>query len=182
MSKKILVLCGSPRKHGNTDLLCNEFIRGVIEVGHKPEKIIIKDLDIKGCIGCGSCRVNGGNCVQKDDMEDIYEKIYVSDVIVIASPIYFYTWTSQIKAVIDRTFAIEQNIINKIFYLISTGAAPSEDYMITMKNSFEQYVSCFRAGGNTIGGSVFAVSTNKPGDVIGTDAIIQAYEMGKNIK
>lgn len=85
MSKKILILEGSPRKNGNTDLMAQEFAVGATEAGHKVEKIYIKDKTIKGCLGCGACQRNGGSCVQKDDMTEIYEKIAAADAVVFAS-------------------------------------------------------------------------------------------------
>lgn len=179
MSKQVLVLVGSPRKKGNTDRLADEFIRGAREAGHGVEKIYLKDRKINGCLGCGACQRNGGSCVQKDDMGDIYEKWLAADVVVLASPVYFYTWSAQMKTVLDRTFAIEQQVKGTDFYLISAGAAPTEDYMSLMLESFRKYVGCFRAGGNKEGGSVFGLSTNAPGDVAGTEAMTKAYEMGK---
>ena len=110
MGKRILVLAGSPRRHGNTDCLADEFIRGAQEAGHETEKIYLKDRKINGCLGCGACQRNGGSCVQKDDMQEIYEKWLASDVVVLASPVYFYTWSAQMKAVLDRTFAIEKDV------------------------------------------------------------------------
>lgn len=181
MNKKILILVGSPRKGGNTDLLSNELIRGAEENGCETEKIYIKDKKIMGCLGCGACQKNGAICVQKDNMTEIYEKMIESNVIVFASPVYFYSWTSQMKAVVDRTFAIESKLMNKTFYLISSGAAPKESYMKIMIESFEKYVSCFRAGGNEFGGYVFGLSANEPGDVKNTEAMIKAYEIGKEI-
>lgn len=124
MSKQVLVLVGSPRKKGNTDWLADEFIRGAQEAGHGVEKIYLKDQKINGCLGCGACQRNGGSCVQKDDMGDIYEKWLAADVVVLASPVYFYTWSAQMKTVLDRTFAMEQNVKGTDFYLISAGAAP----------------------------------------------------------
>lgn len=181
MSKKVLVLCGSPRKKGNTDNLAEAFIRGAKEAGNEARKLYIRDMDIKGCLGCSACQKNGGVCIQKDDMGEIYTLMLDSDVIVLASPVYFYTWTSQMKAVVDRTFAIEGRLENRSFYLISAGAAPSEDYFETMKKSFEQYISCFRKGGNAIGGYVFGISANGPKDVIGTEAEEKAYQLGRSI-
>lgn len=178
MSKRVLVLVGSPRKHGNTDRLADEFIRGAQESGYQVEKIYLKDRKINGCLGCGACQKNGGSCVQKDDMGDIYEKWLVADAVVLASPVYFYTWTSQMKAVLDRTFAIEQKVKDTDFYLISAAAAPTEDYMSLMLESFRKYVGCFRSGGNKEGGYVFGLGTNAPGDVAETDAMTKAYEMG----
>ena len=181
MSKNILVLAGSPRKHGNTDRLADEFIRGAQEAGHHVEKIYLKDQKINGCLGCGACQRNGGTCVQKDDMENICEKWLAADAVVLASPVYFYTWSAQIKAVLDRTFAIEQKVKDTNFYLISAGAAPTEDYMKLMLESFRSYIGCFRAGGNKEGGYVFGLGTNAPGDVTETDAMAKAYELGRTL-
>ena len=181
MSKNILVLMGSPRKHGNTDQMTDEFIRGAQEAGHQVEKICLKDWKINGCLGCGACQRNGGACVQKDDMSDIYKKWLAADVVVLASPVYFYTWSAQIKAVLDRTFAIEQKVKDTTFYLISAGAAPTEDYMRLMLESFRKYIGCFRSGGNQEGGYVFGLGTNAPGDVAGSDAVMKSYEMGRAV-
>lgn len=181
MSKKVLVLSGSPRKGGNSDILADEFIRGAKVAGNQTEKIIIRDKDVNGCLGCGACQQNGGNCIQKDDMIDIYDKLKVADVIVLASPVYFYTWNSQMKAVLDRSFAVERLLTGKTFYLLCTGQAPSEEYMGTMIDSFRKYIGCFRGEGNKEGGYIFGYSTDKPGDVRNTSAIREAYEMGKSI-
>lgn len=178
MSKKVLVLVGSPRKHGNTDRLADEFIRGAQESGHETEKVLLRDRKINGCLGCGACQRNGGQCVQKDDMQELYDKWLDADVVVLASPVYFYTWSSQMKAVLDRTFSIEQKVQNTKFYLLSAAAAPSEDYMNVMLESFRRYVGCFRAGGNEEGGYVFGLGTNAPGDVAGSEAMKKAYRMG----
>lgn len=181
MSKKVLVLVGSPRKHGNTDRLADEFVRGAHDAGHETEKVFLGGRKINGCLGCGACQRNGGQCVQKDDMREIYDKWLDADVVVLASPVYFYTWSSQMKAVLDRTFAIEQKVKNTKFYLLSAAAAPTEDYMNVMLESFRCYVGCFRAGGNAEGGYVFGLGTNTPGDIDQTEAIKQAYEMGRGL-
>ena len=178
MGKTILVLGGSPRRRGNTDRLADEFIRGAQKAGHRVEKIALRDCEVHGCLGCGACRRNGGTCVQKDDMQGIYEKWLAADAVVLASPVYFYTWTSQMKAALDRTFAIEQKVKDTAFYLISAGAAPSEDYMKPMLDDFRSYIGCFRAGGNGEGGYVFGLGAGAPGDVDGSDAAQRAYRMG----
>lgn len=178
MGKRVLVLSGSPRKHGNSDRLADQFIRGALAAGNEVEKIYISDKRINGCLGCGACQKNGGKCIQRDDMQELYQKILAADVVVLASPVYFYSWTSQIKAVIDRTFAIERQVENKKFYLICSAAAPSEEYMQVILESFCKYIGCFRAGGNSEGGYVFGLNTNAPADVERTHAMQQAYEMG----
>lgn len=181
MSKKAAVFMGSPRKAGNTNLLVDAFVKGAEESGHQVEKVFLKDKDIHDCIDCGACQGNGGLCVQKDDMQEIYGQMKTADVIVLASPVYFYTWTSLMKRMIDRSFAVEAELKNKTWYLLSAGAAPDESFMSVMIDSFEKYVECFRTGENRIGGYVFACGTNGPKDAAGSEAEKRAFEMGKNI-
>lgn len=181
MSKKVLILEGSPRKNGNTDLLADEFAKGAAGAGCEVEKIYIQSKTIKGCLGCGVCQGNGGVCVQKDDMTEIYEKMVAADAVVFASPVYFYSWTSQMKAVIDRTFAIEPTLTNTKFYMLSAGAAPELKYMENMTNSFELYISCFRAGGVVNGGVIYGLGTNAPGDVKHTEPMEAAYKLGQEV-
>ncbi|WP_422389181.1 flavodoxin family protein [Clostridium baratii] len=87
MSKKILVLSASPRKGGNSDLLCDQFVIGAKESGNKVEKIFINDKNINYCTACESCRINNGKCIWKDDMAEILEKMIEADVIVMATPV-----------------------------------------------------------------------------------------------
>lgn len=103
MSKKILVISGSPRKGGNSDLLADEFIRGAKEAGNQAEKILVRE--------------------------------------------------KKIKAVLDRTFALERLLTGKTFYLLSAGQAPSEEYMGTMIDSFRKYISCIFCGNSSNGKS-----------------------------
>jgi multimeric flavodoxin WrbA len=179
MGKTVLILMASPRKGGNTDLLCDEFIRGAQDAGHDTEKICLKDKRIGDCLGCFACQRNKGQCMQKDEMGELYEKINAADVIALASPVYFYTWNARIKTVIDRTVAVETKLTGKTFYLISVGQAPEEQYMTTMIDCFRKYIGCFRAGGNREGGYVFGYGVDKPGDVIGNPAMEQAYLLGQ---
>ena len=86
MSKKVLILSGSFRKHGNSDLLCDEFKRGAEEAGHSVEKIFINEKQIHYCRGCGVCN-STHKCVIKDDMAEILDKMVKADVIVMATPV-----------------------------------------------------------------------------------------------
>lgn len=177
----VLIIKGSPRKQGNTSLLAEEFSCGAKDAGHEVKEVLLKEKKIGDCLGCGACQKNGGHCVQKDDMTEIYEALMYADVIVFASPVYFYTWTSLTKRMIDRTYAVEPLLKNKTFYLLSAGAAPEESYMQTMIDSFRQYVSCFRAGGNKEGGYLFACGTGAPGDVKEMPVLEKAYRMGNEL-
>ena len=111
--KKVVLLSGSPRPNGNSSMLCDEFIRGAAEAGNKAEKILLSRKKVAGCMGCNACYRNGGICVQKDDMEEIKNKLLEADVIVLASPVYFYSMTAQLKAVIDRTYSFYQELAGK---------------------------------------------------------------------
>lgn len=96
MSKKVLILSSSPRRGGNSDTLCDEFLRGAQEAGHEVEKIFLKDKTIHYCTGCGVCN-EGKPCPQKDDAPEIVRKMVAADVIVLATPVYFYTMSAQMK-------------------------------------------------------------------------------------
>ena len=102
MSKKVLILSASPRKGGNSDVLCDTFLRGATAAGHSVEKISLRDKNIHYCTGCGVCN-RTHRCVQKDDMAEILDKMVAADVIVLATPVYFYTMDGQMKTLIDRT-------------------------------------------------------------------------------
>lgn len=177
MSKNIVILLGSTRKNGNTELLTNEFMRGAAESGNHVDKILLRELNINHCIGCGACQKNDGHCFRKDDMQQIYDAMLQADVIVFASPVYFYSWTTLIKSVIDRTFAIEKSLTHKKFYLISVGAALEEKYMQTMLDFYHQYIGCFRCDGNEDGDYIIGYETNMPGDIKDSPAMAQAYKI-----
>jgi len=96
--KKILILSGSPRKNGNSDILCNEFAKGAMEAGHEVEKIRVAEKNIGYCRACYACRETG-ICAIKDDMAELMQKMIDCDVMVLASPVYFYSIDAQLKAV-----------------------------------------------------------------------------------
>ena len=177
----VLILMGSARQNGNTNALCEAFAKGAEASGHKTQTMILKHLDINHCMGCGACQKNGGQCVQKDDMETIYEKVLEADVIVFGSPIYYYTWTSLIKAPLDRLYAKISQITDTKFYLLSACAAGSEEFTDTMVDCFHKYIGCYRAGGNSEGGYLFGLGAVASGDVRQTDYLDKAFEMGKSI-
>lgn len=109
-----MVLSGSPRKGGNSDLLCDEFMRGSQKSDNEVEKIFLRDKKIEYCTACYYCRDTGKGCAIKDDMTEILDKMLEADVIVMASPVYFYSIDAQMKTVIDRTVAKWRAIKNSI--------------------------------------------------------------------
>ena len=101
--KHIVVIIGSPRKNGNTELLANAFIEGAQSAGHTVDVISVAGKHINGCIGCNACyRDAAHKCVYQDDMTECYKQLADADVIVAATPIYFYGVSSQLKCLIDR--------------------------------------------------------------------------------
>ena len=180
---KILVLMASPRCGGNTDLLCDSFIDGAKESGNVVEKINLGTLNIRGCKNCLQCFQNGVPCVQQDDMNSVYPSFMEADMVVFASPIYFWGINGQLKSALDRTFALDyppgMKYPVKEFSLLLT--AGSNDPAVT------QYAAPYfdYAMGEKLGwknrGTIFAGGMEKIGDVLVNGAYTQAYEMGKSI-
>ena len=177
--KKVLILEGSPRKNGNSAILSDEFTRGAEEAGCSVEKIRVCGKKIGGCLGCNACYRNGGSCVQKDDMTEIREKMIAADIIVLASPIYFYSMTAQMKTAIDRTYAFYQQLEGKTFYFIITCAANDAAFTETMLASLRGFTCC--VPDSKEGGYVLGISAMNAGDVRNSDAMTKAYKLGRDI-
>lgn len=179
MSKKVIVLSGSPRKGGNSDLLCDQFIAGAQKAGHETEKIFICDKKINYCTGCGAC-LNGKNkCPQKDDMAGILEKLVSADVIVMATPVYFYTMDAQMKTLIDRVAPRYTEIRDKEFYFIVAAADTSTPAMERTIEGFRGFTSCL--DGAKEKGIVYGTGAWNIGDIKGTPAMKEAFELGKAV-
>ena len=177
--KKVLILEGSARPNGNSCILSNEFARGAEEVGHSVEKVQISRKKLSGCLGCNACYRNGGTCVQKDDMEEIRAKMLDADIIVLASPIYFYSMTAQMKTVIDRTYAFFNQLAGKTFYFIVTCAATDASFTETMLASLRGFTCCVPEAKE--GGVVLGIGAMEAGEIRKSDAMQQAYQMGQNV-
>ena len=121
---KIIVLAGSPRLGGNTDLLVDMFVKGATKQ-NEVEVISVHDYQVNPCTGCNFCFTREGNlCYQGDDMTKIYAKLAQADILIIASPVYFYGISAQLKAVIDRLHAPARNMFKmKKLGMILVGAA-----------------------------------------------------------
>ena len=176
--KKVLILSGSPRKNGNSDILCDEFARGAAEAGNHVEKIRVSEKNIGFCRACYACR-GTGVCAIKDDMAEVLRKMIDADVLVLASPVYFYSIDAQLKALIDRTVARWLEVKNKEFYYIVT-AADSE------KEAAETTLACFRGYADCVGGAIeksviYGMGVYEKGKVKDTAAMKEAYEMGRNV-
>ncbi len=174
-----MVLSGSPRNKGNSDILCDEFIKGAIDGGNEVEKIRVSTKTVAPCLACYHCRDNGGKCVHKDDMAQILQKMIDADVLVLASPVYFYSIDAQLKAVIDRTVARWLEVKNKDFYYIVTMADEELTSADTTLACFRGYADCVEGAvekGIIIGNGVY-----NSGEIEkNTELLNKAYFMGKN--
>mgnify|MGYP004485566275 FL=1 len=177
--KKVLILEGSPRRSGNSTILSDEFARGAEEAGCSVEKLRVAGKKISGCLGCNACYRNGGVCIQRDDMEEVRNKMLAADVIVLASPIYFYSMTSQMKAVIDRTYAFYQQLEGKTFYFIISCGATEASYTETMLAALRGFTCCVPNAKE--GGAVLGISAMEAGEIRGSKAMTEAYELGRGI-
>lgn len=178
MVKKVLILSASPRKGGNSDLLCDEFLKGALEAGHKAEKIFLKNKTIGYCTGCGVC-FGGKPCSQKDDMTEILQKMVDADVIAMATPIYFYTMNGQLKTLIDRTCARYREISNKEFYFIVAAADNDQTLMKRTIEEFRGFTYCLTNPEEK--GIIYGTGAWKMGEIKGSLAMREAYTFGKNI-
>ena len=178
MSKNILILSGSPRKGGNSDILCDRFMEGARESGHRAEKIFLRDRNIGYCIGCEACHQNNGVCVQKDDMAEILGKMIAADVIVMATPVYFYTMDAQMKTLIDRCVARYTEISNPAFYFIATAADGEKRSLERTIEGFRGFLYCLEGAQEK--GIVYGSGAWKKGDIKASPALNEAYEMGRH--
>lgn len=179
MSKKVLILSGSPRKDGNSDLLCREFARSAQESGNETEIIRVAAKKIAPCSGCYFCRAHGGQCAHQDGMAEILQKMIDADVIVLASPVYFYSIDAQLKAVIDRTVARWLEVKNKDFYYIVTMADEDVSSAETTLACLRGYAACVNGAAEK--GVIVGSGVYEPGKVKGTPAMRQAYDFGKSV-
>ena len=176
--KKVLILSGSPRKNGNSDILCDEFAKGAIEAGHQVEKIRVAEKSIGYCRACYACR-GTGVCTIKDDMAEVLQKMIDADVLVLASPVYFYSIDAQLKALIDRTVARWTEVKNKEFYYIVTAADGEEEAAETTVACFRGYADC--VNGAKEKGVIYGMGVYEKGEIENTAAVHEAYEMEKNV-
>ena len=179
--KKVLIVSGSPRKEGNSDILCNQFMKGALDAGNEVEKIRVAEKKIAPCTGCYFCKNNGGRCAFNDDMGDILQKIIDCNVLVLATPVYFYSVCAQLKAVIDRTVARWTELANKELFYIMTAADNDEDTMDSALASLHGFARCI--DGYEEKGVLYGKGVYEKGDVLKREELMQiAYEMGNSIR
>ena len=181
MGKKIVVLNGSPRMKGNTAALIREFTRGAEEAGHQVVRFDLQKMDIHPCLGC----YQGGKdpespCVQKDGMLDIYPHYKQADVVVLASPLYYWTVSGQLKCAFDRLFAVAECNPNY--------ANPQKECVLLMAaegNGFEETVYWYERLMGHLGwtdvGRVLCGGVTAVGDIEGNPKLEEARQLGRSL-
>lgn len=175
---KILVLTGSPRKNGNSATLAEHFIKGAKEAGHTVERFDAAFKKVHPCIACNSCGMDG-TCVFKDDFEFVRKHIIDADCVVFATPMYYFGISSQLKAVIDRFYAINGQIhVPKKAVLLMTYANTAASEAVPIKSHYEVLLKYL---GWTDAGQVIASGVWPVGAVNRTEYCERAYQLGKRI-
>lgn len=179
MAKKILVISTSLRSKSNSETLADAFINGARESGNSVEKITLKDKKIGFCKGCLSCQ-KLQKCVIDDDAVEIVRKMHDSEIIVFATPIYYYEMSGQMKTLLDRANPLyPSDYAFRAIYLLATAAEEGSFVPEKAISSLNGWIDCFENA--FFAGSVFAGGVNEMGEIEGHKALVEAYKLGKSI-
>lgn len=178
-SKKVLVIGASPRKNGNSNRLAQEFARGAADAGNETEILYLYDKQIGFCRGCLACQ-NMQKCVIQDDAVMITEKMKEAEIIVFATPIYFYEMNGQLKTLLDRSNPLyPSEYAFRDIYMLTSAADDEEAVPKKAESGLEGWIDCFERA--SLAGCVFAGGVDVMGAIEGHPALQKAYEMGKNV-
>lgn len=177
--KKVLIISTSPRLNSNSHALAEQFAAGARDAGHHVDIVNLRDKEIKFCRGCLACQKTG-RCVINDDAPKITDSMFEAEVIVWATPIYYYEMSGQMKTMIDRGNPLYGSDYKFTDIYMLSSAAEDEEYVPEKAiEGLKGWIDCFERA--SLKGSVFAGGVNMPGDIAGHKALAEAYEMGKNI-
>lgn len=179
MRKKILIITSSLRAHSNSDELAQAFARGAEEAGNQVETVSLKGKHIGFCKGCMACQKTL-KCAIRDDAVAIAEQVQNADILVFATPIYYYSMSGQLKTLLDRCNPLfPSDYAFRAVYLLATAADEEMDAVAGTEKGIQGWVDCFEKA--RFAGTVFAGGVDAAGDIAGHTALHTAYEMGKSI-
>lgn len=180
MDKKVIVISTSLRKGGNSDILADEFVRGAKDNGNNVEKINLAGKTIGFCRGCLACQ-RTQECVIKDDAVNIAEKVKEADIIVFATPIYYYEMSGQMKTLLDRLNPIFPSDYSfRDVYMIATAADDNPEAMNIAVEGLQGWIACFDKV--KLSGVIRGVGVTDTGDVQYNKKLMsEAYKIGKAI-
>ena len=180
MSKKVLVISTSLRKQSNSEALANAFAKGASEAGHSVEIVSLRGKTIAFCQGCFAC-LQKKQCVIQDDAIDLVKKMHDAEVIVFATPIYYYEMSGQMKTLLDRANPLyDSDYAFQDIYLLTAAAENSAHTPEKAISGLMGWIDCFDRA--KLAGTVFAGGVNGVGEIQGHAALEEAYAMGKKIK
>ena len=173
--KNVLIIYSSPRKKGNTNALCEQFQKGAEAKGQHVDLVRIMEKKIGFCLACDSCMKNGGKCIQKDDMAAILDLYSKADVLVLATPVYFYGISAQLKTFIDRMYPIWQHLGKKeVYYIVAAGLGTDViERSLGDITGFVEHLEEYK-----IAGKLYAPNMTAPGAVKDLEVFQEAYAMG----
>jgi len=181
MKKNVLVITGSPRKGGNSDLLADAFMRGAKAAGHEVARFDANADPVQPCQACDACWSEGRACVFDDGFARLSPLLENADAIVFCGPMYWYSYNTQIKAVIDKLYSFWAHAPEKLkgdMYLFMCAGDPSPEIFSVVKQEFEKSV---QALGLKLGGELLIPGVYEKGDIKKTDALSRAEELGRNL-
>lgn len=179
MNKNILVISTSPRKGGNSETLADAFICGAEEAGNQVEKVCLYDKTIGFCKGCLAC-LKSYRCVNHDDADTIAQKMRTADVLVFATPIYYYEMCGQMKTLLDRANPLYgSDYIFREVYLLAAAAEEEETAVDGAVKGLSGWITCFPKA--HLAGTIFGGGADAVGNIKGHPALKHAYEMGKAV-
>ena len=178
--KNVLIISTSLRGGSNSELLAKECAKGAEEAGNRVELLSLKGKKIQYCIGCLTC-IKTGKCVQKDDAPEIMEKLRRADVLVFATPIYYYEMCGQMKTLLDRMNPLySSDYAFREVYMIATAADGEDSTFEKAYNGLQGWVDCFPKA--KLCGLVAAEEIGDPKDAVNHPNVMEkAYELGKEI-
>lgn len=177
--KKVLIISASQRVNSNSDILAKKVLQGVLDSGKEAEYVALKDKNIAFCKGCLACQ-KLKKCVIKDDANEITDKICEADVIVWATPIYYYEMSGQMKTMIDRANSLYvRDRKFKEVYLLATAADDDPKTIEKAYNGLQGWVDCFE--GVELKGYFFVGGVWEAKEIENNPKILEAYDFGKNI-
>ena len=191
MNKKVRIISSSPRRGGNSETLAAAFAEGVQAAGHQVETVYLREKQIGYCKGCFACH-ELGHCVLRDiasslssvsapdDAAAIIAKMHDADVLVFATPVYYYCVSGQLKTLLDRANPLyDSDYAFTKAYLLATAAEDASETFAGTEKAVQGWVDCFPRC--TLAGTVFAGGVNGVGEIAGHPALEQAYQMGKEV-
>lgn len=179
MNKKILIVTSSLRANSNSDALAQAFAQGAREAGNEVETITLKGKNIAFCKGCMSCQKTL-KCAIRDDANEIAEKVKCADVIVFATPVYYYGISGQLKTLLDRCNPLFNSDYKfRDVYLLATAAEKDDSAVEGSVKGIQGWVDCFEKA--RFAGTVFCGGVDAPGEIRGNAVLQKACEAGKTV-